>query len=69
MIAFGGEYKEADRLVVSIGHWQSQNYVFCRYDSQLASARSTGTRKGCAVGSSLASVFMIMFTSYAIAFW
>ena len=43
--------------------------LFLRYDSHLADARNTGSKKGFTVGASLASVFVLMFMSYALAFW
>ena len=69
VIAFGGEYREASRFVLYLIVCVSFITLFHRYDSQLSSARNTGSKKGLAVGSSLASVYVLMFISYAIAFW
>ncbi len=40
-----------------------------RYDTKLKMARRLGAKKGFSVGISLGSIFLFIFTLYAIAFW
>lgn len=40
-----------------------------RYDKALADGRSTGIKKSFYIGLGLALTFLIMFSSYCLAFW
>ena len=40
-----------------------------RYDENLKTAKAVGIKKGLTTGLSLGSVFLIMFSTYGLAFW